>query len=539
MIAETASGETVLFGQAADVRIRDTPTSVTLDLEQAHLQTLKRPIQSFKAERMWIHAESNEDSPLRGRLKFELMNAACELTTGVDSSLLRAKKVELLIDSTSFGVEQVQAKGVDSLRSTSTHRGSAQIESSRRISAARAKTLAALEQPVDVSFSNISLNEAMTSLRRKYDLNIVLHETDLANVGATPQTLVSVELSGVSLRTVFESLLDPLNLGMRIDGEGVIRIVSRALVLGEPVVIAYPVADLVVPIPQKVTVQAAATAGSPQPWPLTPATSVSKRKSAKSSDRSDANQKSAAMQVISSPMTNLTLDELAELLKQIVSPDSWQEVGGLGSIRAFDTTLTLVVRQTPSVHDEIRDLLEQLRRLQDITVGLQVESFAVSAAVLQKKTPDLEFELVSGSTNQTIARLTKSQESLIRTFSEVQQLPKISLFNGHRCDVLLPRCEGLQPRLSLQPVVSSDRRFIRLSLGVDDARSEIDDEQLAVVPAIQDGESILVKLSDSKADPDAQDYLLIHAALCIAEEELLGFRVPCAPRLPPRQLTPQ
>ena len=54
-------------------------------------------------------------------------------------------------------------------------------------------------------------------------------------------------------------------------------------------------------------------------------------------------------------------DSLIELIQSTVQPESWEDVGGPGSVAPFETNLSLVIRQTEEVHEEIVDLLEQLR----------------------------------------------------------------------------------------------------------------------------------------------------------------------------------
>ena len=58
-------------------------------------------------------------------------------------------------------------------------------------------------------------------------------------------------------------------------------------------------------------------------------------------------------------------DSLIELITSTIQPTTWDEVGGPGSIAEFATNLSLVISQTQEVHEQIADLLEQLRRLQD------------------------------------------------------------------------------------------------------------------------------------------------------------------------------
>ena len=61
---------------------------------------------------------------------------------------------------------------------------------------------------------------------------------------------------------------------------------------------------------------------------------------------------------------------LIELITTTIEPDSWEDVGGAGTIKEFRGNLSLVISATQQVHEQIRDLLEQLRRLQDLQITM-------------------------------------------------------------------------------------------------------------------------------------------------------------------------
>lgn len=62
---------------------------------------------------------------------------------------------------------------------------------------------------------------------------------------------------------------------------------------------------------------------------------------------------------------------LIELITSTVAPDTWSEAGGSGAIEDFPTNLSIVVSQTNDVHEQIGELLGQLRKLQDVQVTLE------------------------------------------------------------------------------------------------------------------------------------------------------------------------
>jgi hypothetical protein len=54
--------------------------------------------------------------------------------------------------------------------------------------------------------------------------------------------------------------------------------------------------------------------------------------------------------------------DLADLIQQVVSPQTWEANGGRGSIYYWPPSHAMVIRQTQDVHDEIGEVLLQLRR---------------------------------------------------------------------------------------------------------------------------------------------------------------------------------
>ena len=91
--------------------------------------------------------------------------------------------------------------------------------------------------------------------------------------------------------------------------------------------------------------------------------------------------------------TQADFESLIELITTTVRPTSWDTVGGPGSIKGFEGTLSLVVSQTQEVHDEIADLLKQLRRLQDLQVTIEVRFITLSDSFFERIGFDFEFDL--------------------------------------------------------------------------------------------------------------------------------------------------
>ena len=77
-------------------------------------------------------------------------------------------------------------------------------------------------------------------------------------------------------------------------------------------------------------------------------------------------------------------DSLIELITTTIAPSSWDEVGGPGSIGAFDNASSLVISQTDDVHRAIEPLLVKLRQVKGLQ-GIAFES--APQASVEKRAP--------------------------------------------------------------------------------------------------------------------------------------------------------
>ncbi len=95
-------------------------------------------------------------------------------------------------------------------------------------------------------------------------------------------------------------------------------------------------------------------------------------------------------------------DSLIELITSTISPTSWTDSGGTGSIAPFETNLTLVVSQTQEIHEQIADLLNQLRRLQDLQVTIEVRFITLNDDFFEQIGVNFNFNIpINGSNGVT------------------------------------------------------------------------------------------------------------------------------------------
>lgn len=369
----------------------------------------------------------------------------------------------------------------------------------------------ALAHQVTVDWSEKPLKDAIQELADTIDLDIVFDDAGLAESGITRKTPVTIELKhSLSAGNVLTLVLEPLQLRHH-DVNGVLQITSESRAAGELVVCTYQVADLVMPVSQIVRIPMSGVASNDLTY---------------------------------SP-AHVQFDSLSQLITSTVAPTTWQPVGGDGVVTPYPRTLSLVINQREKIHDEIADLLGQLRRLQDLNITVKVRTARV---------PATSFDWVSRHPQELssteLVNLLKEldRQSNITTNSSAA----IALFNGQGLELEIDKRQiaaDAATWLQLRPVVSHDRQAIRLRLAVNskDALSALAGTESVVVP---DGQSIVFDISEAAYirdaappgvayDPQVQDLLAksmrrrgTDRTLCIltpeivvqeAEEELLGI----------------
>ncbi|QDU52469.1 outer membrane porin HofQ [Gimesia panareensis] len=260
-----------------------------------------------------------------------------------------------------------------------------------------------LDRPVNLSFEAEPLSNVMNKIQGLTGINIFLDSLGLEEEGVTTDAPVTINVNGIKLRSALNLLLEPLNLSYTIDNE-VLKITSRIRQQGTLRTETYPVADLVVPIPNF------AANGSMASNPYSQMGAVSYNSGIGGNQSTPGNFQvadplaggvpganpwagNAPTAKVAGGGSNIDFDSLTELIVSTVEPDSWEEIGGAGSVRPFETTLSLVIRQTQKVHDEIANLLEQLRRLQDLQVTIEVRFVTVSDRFFERIGVDFDFNV--------------------------------------------------------------------------------------------------------------------------------------------------
>jgi general secretion pathway protein D len=282
-----------------------------------------------------------------------------------------------------------------------------------------------LDTRVKTAYRDQPLAVVLDSLAKQAGVPIHLDMVGLEQEAVASDTPVTLSLDGqqISLKSALKLLLEPLHLRFIVQDE-VLKVTSPRAVKGVYYSVTYQVGDLVKPIPNfssdglgiegalsKGYSQALRNSLSVQVEPPTDALNRAARAgSGAATDAASLAQlqgrggppTSGAMPTIPfGPPTvgggQADFQSLIDLIQNTVGgPGAWADRGGNGAIRPFDTNLSLVVSQTQEVHEEIADLLEQLRRLQDLQVTIEVRFISLNDTFFERIGVDFDFNIQTG-----------------------------------------------------------------------------------------------------------------------------------------------
>jgi len=306
---------------------------------------------------------------------------------------------------------------------TETRRTESELEIERR-----------MKTPVLLRYQDTPLSEVVDGLSELAGINIHLDPRGLSQEGVESSTPVTINLSKeISLKSALDLILEPLHLSYVIKNE-VLKITSEQLRDGETETRVYNVADLVIPIPNFVPNNniglqglindahqtlgyGAGGFGAPGPAVLVSDRGPAGNDPTSSSVLAQQFGAGGAMGTASpaSPVpigsgpggmggaASADFDSLIDLIVSTIATETWAENGGgEAEIRPFPTNLSLVISQTQAVHEEIADLLEQLRRLQDLQVTIEVRFIRLNDSFFERIGIDFDANIGPPASTATI-----------------------------------------------------------------------------------------------------------------------------------------
>jgi type II secretory pathway component GspD/PulD (secretin) len=274
--------------------------------------------------------------------------------------------------------------------------------------------------PVNINFKDVPLRGALDDLKQTYNLNVVFDENAVRNAPISLDRPVTLQLQGLSLKTALDLLLRNLNLTYVVK-DGYVDITTKENAKGQLVRRVYQVWDLVIPSPNSA---GAPQAGQPQsqaqPPGYAPTPLVPYGMSAGGSPVGSPTGGPSGFALDGAPggapnLSNGTWvrsrmqtreDALIKLITSTVEPLSWSDQGSSGTIDYFPMTGTLVINQTLDIQEQVADLLQALRRLQDQEVAIEVRLITVDEDYYERIGLDFSMNIIPNNKKYEPALLT-------------------------------------------------------------------------------------------------------------------------------------
>ncbi len=289
-----------------------------------------------------------------------------------------------------------------------------------RLSAAEREIKGKLEDKIKVNYQARPLGEVMEDISRMADIPIVMDSQAMAAIRVTPTDPVSLSVpNGLPLRSALNLLLKNLSLTYVIEND-VLNITSVEAKRSMVYPVTYRVTDLVTPIPNFTSSYEDGLAGALRAaYQMTQQRTdvqimpVSSMELAHGSANSMQPSKMAPTMLgqyagmgnqngfgpNGSPMSGrggggsiADFQSLIQLIETTVTPDTWEALGGPSTMAPYVQNLSLVISTTSDVHDQITDLLESLRRLQNLQITIEVRFITLSDTFFEQIGVDFDFQ---------------------------------------------------------------------------------------------------------------------------------------------------
>lgn len=224
---------------------------------------------------------------------------------------------------------------------------------------------AKLDALTSVEFTDAPLVEILRHFKDEHNLNLLLDRKALAEQGFDPENpVVTIELSEVTFRTVLDLILEPLDLA-HVVRDGVLHITTRERADQFMEVRVYEVSSLLgLPPRQAAGAQPPRGASNGSGGPAAGSGPGSVLSGANSLPAPGSPSLAANMLRPSGfgEQHDLRAHRLVEVVATTISPESWAEAGGNGTICEYGGLL--VIGQTTPRHHEIEKLLRTMQESQ-------------------------------------------------------------------------------------------------------------------------------------------------------------------------------
>jgi type II secretory pathway component GspD/PulD (secretin) len=265
-----------------------------------------------------------------------------------------------------------------------------------------------LIMPLSLDFKNTPFHQVVDDLRTWTGINMVVDKRALAEESISLDQPVDMKLDAVMLKSALNTVLQQMKLTYVIEDEA-LKITTESHARGRLVLKTYQVADLVIPIEDHNVPTVAAMLGMPEgpeshamtTSGVSPFAGAHALPNGQSVSGSLSNQQSSSSPGSSSggsqaPKKTME-DILIKLITNTIKPESWDSMGGAGTIDYFPLGMALTINQTPDIQEQVQELLHALRRLQDQEVAIEIRFITISEAFFERIGLDFNINIVTNN----------------------------------------------------------------------------------------------------------------------------------------------
>ncbi len=267
-----------------------------------------------------------------------------------------------------------------------------------------------LSLPISLDFKDQSLKNVLDDLRELTGINIVPDMPALEAENISLDRPIDMHLEGVSTKSALTLVLHQAHL-IYVIADEVVKVTTEAYARGKLVTKTYQVADLIIPVENhgapdcaNVTKILDKMVNQPAAMQTTGATPYLNPNSMRTgtpvgapAGNTPASMPAAAPDRGRAPGQTLE-DVLIKMITSTIKPESWSDMGGPGTIEFFPLGMALVINQTPDIQEQVAELLQALRRLQDLEVTVEVRFITLDESFFERIGLDFNLNVVTKNT---------------------------------------------------------------------------------------------------------------------------------------------
>jgi len=257
-----------------------------------------------------------------------------------------------------------------------------------------------LDMPITpMDFKDTPLRTILDDLGGWTGINIVADEPALIENGIGLDKPMTMKLENIALKSALNLLLHQAHLTYVVKDE-VLNVTTEEHARGKLVNQIHPVLDLVIPVddsepnfdPLKAAMVQGATPGSNVKFnAATPYQGMNSLPGGQTVSQNQTMNSTAGMASSGNGLTVTkqnakgTIEEvLIRLIENTIQPQSWASLGGQGTIMFYPMGMALVINQTPDIQEQVAELLQALRRLQDQEVSVEVRFITLAESFYER-----------------------------------------------------------------------------------------------------------------------------------------------------------